>query len=237
MKTVIIIASLLAEACCHGAESFGLPLFDVKPAVVESYAADWHAPLLPPELLPLRVTNPTPAIAASPHPLAGPPGSILGVSRAADKRSLTIQYELAGKTNEQRVILTNGIAEFHFCSWVIDRGIALALSDSAGEVYWATAYFARLAKPIYPRKIRSPHGYRLMGIASPGGDTIVITAMDVRGDEDVLARGWMYKNSCPPAWDVFIRAPTNAPAAQIQMSGFDYLTEFEIPRRKAETKK
>src|SRR4051794_22859580 len=75
--------------------------------------------------------------APSGDPLSGPPATILGVSRASVKRSLTIQYELSGRTNELKVVLTNGIAEFHFCSWVMGRGIALALSDPSGEVYWA----------------------------------------------------------------------------------------------------
>ena len=126
MKTVIAIALLLASLLCQGADAFPPPATKLAPA---------------------------PAIDAFSNPLAGPRGTILGVSRASDKRSLTVQYELAGMTNEQKVILTNGIVDFYFCSWATDRGIALSLSDSAGEVYWATAYFAHLVRPLYPRRV------------------------------------------------------------------------------------
>jgi len=225
MKTIIAIASLLGAAYCHGADSFGLPLFDAAPALVESPSPNWHPPLLPPELLPTLATNQAPAVPASSHPFE-PPATILAVSRASDKCSLMIRYELAGKTNEQRIILTNGIADFHFCSWVRDRGIALALSDPEGEVYWAAFYFAGRKGPVYPRRLRSPPGYSLLGIVNNRGDSIIISAVE-RSSERGEASGWMYFNGCPPAGDSFSRIPTN----QIQVGGFEHLVMFNTTPR------
>src|SRR5437879_5245241 len=74
------------------------------------------------------------------EPMLGPRGSILGVMRGPDKGSLVIHYEFAGRTNQQTVRLTNDIAEFHFCSWVGGRGIALAIEDTSGGVHWAAGY-------------------------------------------------------------------------------------------------
>jgi hypothetical protein len=146
------------------------------------------------------------------------------VSRAADNRSLTIQYELSDRTNQLQVVLTNGIAEFHFCSWVMGRGIALALSDPGGEVYWAASYFAGHTAPIYPYRLHSPPGYSLLGIVNNRGDSIVISAI-ARESERGRAWGWMYFNGCPPGMGAFSRIPTN----QIEVSGFEHLVMLEIP--------
>jgi len=194
-----------------------VPLFDAESTEIESYPADWRAPLLPPELLPPRSTNPAPAVTAS-NPLA----TILGVSRDTDKRALTVQYELSGHTNQLQVILPNWIEEFHFCSWVKGRGIALALSDEDGEVYWAAFYFAGRTGPIYPRRLRCPPGHSLLGIVNNRGDSIIISAV-ARESERGHASGWMYFNGCPPASDIFSRIPTN----QVQIGGFEHLVQFE----------
>jgi hypothetical protein len=161
-------------------------------------------------------------------PMSGPPGTLLGVTRGPDKRSLVIHYEFSGRTNEQIVSLAKDIADFQSCSWLFGRGVALALSDADGDIYWATGYFA-LSKPLFPRKIRAPGGYQLLGIANTRGDTIVVSAIDHRQDEDTR-RGWMYINSCPPAADVFVKPP-------LQTSGFDYVREFEVPRKKVDLNK
>jgi len=156
-------------------------------------------------------------------------GTLLGVMRGADNHTLVIHYEIDGHTNQQPVILTNDIADYHFCPWLFGRGVALAVSDRAGDVYWAVYYFGRLGRPVYPRKIRSPSGYHLVGIANTRGDTIVITAID--HTDSAAPRGWMYINECPPAADVFMRGPTNE-IAKIQIAGFDHLLEFEVPTKK-----
>src|SRR4051812_18766005 len=162
-------------------------------------------------------------------PSSGPAGTLLGVTRGTDTRSLVIHYEFSGRTNEQIVSLAKDIADFQSCSWLFGRGVALALSDADGDIYWATGYFARLSKPLFPRKIRAPRGYQLLGIANTRGDTIVVSAIDHHQDEDT-PRGWMYKNSCPPAADVFVKPP-------FQTSKFDYVREFEVPRKKPEVRK
>ena len=221
MKAIITVTSLLVTAFCQGAELLGAPGFEPIPIAADLHSSDWHPPLLPPELLPPR-TNPPPVARASSHPLDGPPATLLGVSRSADKSSLTVQYELSGQTNELQIILTNGIAEFHFCSWVKGRGIALALSDDDGAVYWAASYFAGRTGPIYPRRLASPYGYSLLGIVNNRGDSIIISAI-ARESERGRASGWMYFNGCPPASDIFSRIPTN----QIQVSGFEHLVMFE----------
>jgi hypothetical protein len=160
--------------------------------------------------------------------LSGPPATIFGVARATDKRSLSVQYELSGRTNELKVVLTNGIADFHFCSWMMDRGLALAISDPQGEVYWAAFYFAGRAGPIYPRRLASPLGYSLLGIVNNRGDSIIISAVE-RQSERGRASGWMYFNGCPPATDVFSRIPTN----QVQVGGFEHLVMFETTPKSA----
>src|SRR5438093_6065809 len=188
--------------------------------------------LLTAALLPAAESiSPTPTNAPEVDPFSGPPGRLLDVMRGTDKTSLVIYYEFAGRTNEQTVLLMKDIAAYHFCSWVSGRGVALALSDTEGDIYWAAGYFARLNKPLFPRKIRSPSGYNLLGIANTGGDTIVVAAIDHH--DESTPHGWMYINTCPPAWNVFARAPTNAPPSQIQMSGFDHLREFAIPKKQS----
>jgi hypothetical protein len=178
----------------------------------------------------VRGADPVPAVtnASDVHPLSGPPATIFGVARATDKRSLSVQYELSGRTNELKVVLTNGIADFHFCSWMMDRGLALAISDPQGEVYWAAFYFAGRAGPIYPRRLASPPGYSLLGIANNRGDSIIISAVE-RQSEQGNASGWMYFNGCPPASDIFSRIPTN----QVQVSGFEHLVMFETTPKSA----
>jgi len=227
MKAIITtVTSLLVTALCHGAELLGVSIFEPVPIV-----ADWHPPLLPPELLPPR-PNPPPVARASSHPLDGSPATILGVSRSADKRSLTVQYELSGRTNELQIVLTNGIAEFHFCSWVMGRGIALTLSTTSGEVYWAASYFAGRKGPIYPIRLSSPPGYSLLGIVNNRGDSIIISAV-AHDSERGRASGWMYFNGCPPGVGDSSHIPTN----QIKVSGFEHLVMLEIPPTKSETTK
>lgn len=177
-----------------------------------------------------RAADPIPTGTNAPyvHPALGPPATIIGVSRANDKRSLTVQYELSGRTNQLQVILTNGIAAFHFCSWTRDRGLALAISDPQGEVYWAAFYFADSTGPIYPRRLASPPGYSLLGIVNNRGNSIIISAVESHSERG-RASGWMYFNGCPPASGIFSRVPTN----QVQVSGFEHLVMFEAPPKSA----
>jgi hypothetical protein len=180
----------------------------------------------------LRAADPanvaTDNTAPSADPYGVPPATILGVSRAIDKCSLTVQYELSGRTNQLQVVLTNGIAEFHFCSWVMGRGLALAISDPQGEVYWAAFYFAGRTGPIYPRRLVTPPGYSLLGVVNNRGDSIIISAV-ARQSERGRASGWMYFNGCPPASGVFSQIPTN----KIQVSGFQHLVMFETTPKNA----
>jgi hypothetical protein len=174
-------------------------------------------------------TNLAPTNTLALNPLSGPRGTLIGVTRGTDKRTLVIHYEFLGRTNEQTVSLTKDIADFQSCSWIFGFGVALALSDTDGDIYWAAAYFARLNRPLFPHKIRVAGGdYKLLGIANTRGDTIVVSAID-HHDEDA-PRGWMYISGCPPAADVFFAPP-------IQTSGFDRVLEFEVPRKPVEEKK
>ena len=167
--------------------------------------------------------------AASPY--AGAPGTLLGVMRGADAHSLVIHYEWQGYTNTQVVQLSSEIAEYYACPWVFGRGVALAISDKKGEVYWAARFFAHLKKPVFPHRIPTPPNNRLIGIANTRGDTIVITGLD--HSDEVTPRGWMYINSCPPAFETFTTPSTNA--GKIQISGFDYLRTFEVPSKRLGT--
>jgi hypothetical protein len=231
MNVLVIVVLLLAIWSSQGGQVFRTSSSDLGASSAGLNPVDWHPPLLPPEVLvfePIFLLEQAPRTnTAKVHPMDGPPGTILGVMRGHDKQILRIHYSLDGRTNEQVLKLSEDVADFHFCSWVRDRGIALAVSDSAGGIYWAAAYFAHLEKPVYPHKIRAPDGYKLMGIANTRGDTIVVTALDHR--DETTPRGWMYINSCPPAWNAFFRAPTNGSGTKIQISGFDHLRHFEVP--------
>lgn len=110
-----------------------------------------------------------------------------------------------------------------------DRCIALAISDPEGEVYWAAFYFAGRKGPVYPRRLRSPPGYSLLGIVNNRGDSIAISAVE-RFSERGHASGWMYFNSSPPASDIFSRLPT----IQNQVGGFEHLVMFETTPRSRE---
>ncbi len=221
MKALIRITSLLVATCCHGAELLGVPVFEPVPIAADLHSPDWHPPLLPPELLPPQ-TNLTPVARASSHPLNGPAATLLGVYRSADKSSLMVQYDLSGRTNELQIVLTNGIAEFHFCSWVRGRGIALALSDEDGAVYWAASYaVAGRAGPIYPRRLPSPWLFITRHRQQQG-----------RLDHHHRRRTRERARSClwldvlqwlSSGYESFQPIPTN----QIQVSGLEHLVMFE----------
>jgi hypothetical protein len=157
-----------------------------------------------------------------------PAATILAVSRGTDKQSLLIQYELAGKTNEIKAIVTNGIGDFHFCRF-LRQGMALALKDEAGEFYFATFLFDAGPGPIYPRLLPTfdARNHELLGIANTVGDTIVVSAVNRSVVPEFQALGWMYVNACPPTYASFSQVPTN----RAWFGGYPHLKEFRILKK------
>ena len=126
---------------------------------------------------------------------------ITAVAIDSDKRMLVVRYEVAGTASEERIAFPHEIADFRYCRWVGDSGIAVVARTGEGEAaeYLYTAfYFSKRATDHIPLKIRTPKGrYTVLGIGSPGGDTVVITAFQPNFGPVGGTPGWIYKDGCP----------------------------------------
>lgn len=135
-----------------------------------------------------------------------PPTKITGMVVSNDLRTISFRYERAGQERRQSVVFTKEIADFRYCRWLGDLGVAIAIETTSNEFYYVTRYFGESDAEPKPEKVPAPAGnYSLLGVANTGGDSIVISAIAHRRDDPDPTRygpdqlsGWMFVDNCPP---------------------------------------
>jgi hypothetical protein len=153
------------------------------------------------------------------------PSKITAVATAADKRTLVIRYEVAGTAAEERITFAREVADFRYCRWMGDYGIAVVVrtvgdeatgvsfSDDGrnlrapsgetgaaetAEYYYSTLYLSGTPKDRKPTRIPAPQVVEpVLGIGNTGGDSIVITAVQHRRGPIETVSGWLYIDNCP----------------------------------------
>ena len=137
-----------------------------------------------------------------PHGTPKPPrAKITAVSGDSDKRTLVVRYEIAGTVSEERILFAQEIAEFRYCSWVGDCGIAVVARTGVGKTsgYFYSAFFlASGSKDHQPARIPAPEGDSpVLGIGNTHGDSVVITAVAHSRNAGDSVSGWVYIDNCP----------------------------------------
>ena len=129
------------------------------------------------------------------------PANLNAVLIAADKHTLLVRYEVAGTAVEQRLIFARDIADFRYCHWMGDSGIAIVARTGEGEAaeyFFSAFYLSPHPANHKPLKIPAPKGHNpVLGIGNTGGDSVVITAVQHSRNPSDSISGWTYIDNCP----------------------------------------
>lgn len=121
-----------------------------------------------------------------------------------NRRFLKVEYQIGRTVFEEKIRFPREIAEYRYCPWLNATGIAVVArvgDEESAEYYYGAIRLSlnfysfeahRAVKLLTPALI-----YPVLGIGNPGGDTIVITAMQNRRGEIETLSGWVYVNRCP----------------------------------------
>jgi hypothetical protein len=150
---------------------------------------------------------------------------ITAVATATDKRTLVIRYEIAGVASEERITFAGEVADFRYCPWMGDSGIAIVARTKSEEIngvsfsedgqrvrlwntrtgalekteyFYCTLYLSGTPKEHKPSRISAPQVINpVLGIGNTFGDSDVITAVQHRRSPADSISGWVYIDNCP----------------------------------------
>ena len=150
--------------------------------------------------------RPKPAPESSHDISTSKPAKITAVTTDATKRTLLVRYEVAGTAYEERIMFTQNVADFRYCQWLGDYGIAVVARTEIGdtsEYFYSTCYLKGGSKDHRAAKIPAPTNTSpVLGIGNTVGDSVVITAFEhSRSPPSGSISGWTYIDNCPKRTD------------------------------------